>query len=505
MTRLLLGHQWFNKASLGLPVVGNALDLPKKWVWLKFHEYIQEYGPIVKLNIMGQTHILLGSEAVVDDLVRGRGGLYSSRPQPPAASILSQDLHMLMLPEGRQLQICRRFLAQLTTRSAASQYEPYQWLESYRMVGDLIATPSKAVEIFEHWSLAMGSRLLYGRAMPSYDGEQKEMIDCETTFEKVVTPGAFLVDILPWMRFLPDAVAPWKRWLKQMSQRDEAFYYKMWNRTQEDLDSGRDAPSWVRLCIEDLKEGGGRIGELTAHEAVHLMGVTYTAFGTTYANLLNLLLAIARHPEWWQRVQAEMDSVVGKDRLPTLKDLPQLPMLRAMLCEVTRVWPVTPAGVPHLLVKDDVYEGYHLPAGSVVHLVTWSCGRDPVRYPDPDTFNPDRWLNPKFPTYKEPLTEYPTLMNTLMFGAGRRQCLGMVVGARNVYIQTMMLAWACEFGRARDKMTGEEIIPPVYDMSTGFNVRPLPFEYTVKARSAERIAMVQKAYQGALAADPMAS
>jgi hypothetical protein len=45
----------------------------------------------------------------------------------------------------------------------------------------------------------------------------------------------------------------------------------------------------------------------------------------------------------------------------------------------------------------------------------------------------------------------------------------------------------------------------VYDMSTGFNVRPLPFEYTVKARSAERIAMVQKAYQGALAADPMAS
>lgn len=489
----------------GLPIIGSALDLPSKWAWLKFHEYIKEYGPIVKLNIMGQTHILLGSERIVEDLVKSRGVLYSSRPQPPSVSILSKDLHILMLPEGERLRAGRRFLSQLLTRSAVSRYEPYQWLETYRMVIDLIATPHKAVEIFEHWSLAMGSRMLYGRAMPSYDGEQKEMVDCETTFEEVLSPGAFLVDILPWMRFLPEAVAPWKRWLKQMSQRDEAFYYRLWNRTRDDLDSGRDVPSWTRLCIEDLRDGQGRIGDMTELEAVHLMGVTYTAFGTTYANLLNLLLAIVRHPEWWQRVQAEMDSVVGADRLPTLNDLPRLPMLRAMLCEVTRVWPVTPAGVPHQLIKDDTYSGYHLPADSVVHLVTWSCGRDETRYPDPDIFNPDRWLDPKFPTYREPLTEYPTLTNTLMFGAGRRQCPGMAVGTRNVYIQAMMLAWACDFGRARHAKTGEEIIPPEYDMCSGFNVRPLPFEYTLRARSAERMASVQDAYRKALAVDRMAS
>lgn len=489
----------------GLPIIGIALDLPDKWVWLKFHEYIAEYGPLLKLNIMGQTHILLGSERIVEDLIKRRGMLYSDRPQTPAVSLLSQDLHVLMFPEGERLRTARRFLSHVLTRSAASQYEPYQWLETYRMVIDLISTPSKAVEIFEHWSLAMGSRMLYGLAMPSHDGEQKEMVDCETTFEAVLVPGAFLVDILPYLRFLPEIVTPWKRWLRQMSRRDEAFYYKMWNRTRDDLDSGRDVPSWTRLCIEDLREGKGRIGDMTELEVVHLMGVTYTAFGTTYANLLNLLLAIVRHPECWQRVQKEMDEVVGVARLPTLDDLPRLPKLRAMLCEVTRVWPVTPAGVPHRLVKDDVYAGYHLPAGSVVHLVTWSCGRDPVQYPDPDTFNPDRWLDPKFPTYKEPLTEYPTLSNTLMFGAGRRQCPGMVVGSRNVYIQTLMLAWACEFGRARHKTTGEEIVPPEYDMSTGFNVRAMQFEFELNVRSAERMMMVQDAYKKALDSDLMAS
>jgi cytochrome P450 len=489
----------------GLPIIGSALDLPGKWAWLKFHDHIKEYGPIMKLNIMGQTHILLGSERIVEDLVKSRGALYGSRPQPPSASILTQDLHVLMFPEGELLRASRRFLSQLLTRSAASKYESYQWLETYRMVIDLIAEPSNAVNIFKHWSLAMGSRMLYGRAMPSHDGEQKEMVECETTFENVMSPGSYLVDILPWMRFLPDAVAPWKRWLKRMSRRDEAFYYKMWNRTRDDLDSGRDVPSWTRVCIEDQREGQGKIGDITELQAVHLMGVSYTAFGTTYANLLNLLLAIIRHPEWWRRVQDEMDSVVGADRLPAIDDLPQLPMLRAMLCEVTRIWPVTPAGVPHQLVKDDVYEGYHLPADSVVHIVTWSCGRDPTRYPDPDTFNPGRWLDRKFPTYREPLTEYPTLSNTLMFGAGRRQCPGMVVGTRNVYIQAMMLAWACEFGRARHETTGEEIVPPEYDMCSGFNVCPLPFKYTLKARSVERMAGVHNAYKRALAADQMAS
>lgn len=347
----------------------------------------------------------------------------------------------------------------------------------------------------------MGSRMLFGRAMWQHDGFQSEVVDVTHAAEQTVQPGAYLVDVLPWMRYLPEVIAPWKRYIKSMSRRDEAFYYKMWNSTRDDLDSGRDVPSFARRCIEEQRSDSDKTN-MSELEAVHLFGVTYTAFGTSSDNMKIFVFAMTRHPEWWLRLSEEMDRVVGDKRLPTLEDLPNLPVLRAVLAEVTRVWPVTPGGVPHLLSKDDVYKGYHLPAGSVIHLVTWACGRDPELYPDPETFNPERWLNPSYPTYKEPLTEFPTLTNTLMFGAGRRQCPGMLVGVRNVYIQVMMLVWACDIKRARDA-NGEEIVPPPYDFVSGFNVFPNPFDFDLKPRGPARLALVEEEYEKALAKDVM--
>lgn len=373
----------------GLPVIGNLLEIPEKHSWIKFGEYVEEYGPIVQLNILGQSHIVLGSERVVDDLVRARGTAYSSRPQAPAASILTQDMHLLLMPHSKELRERRALIASLLTRSAASQYEPYQWLESFRMLRDIVRDPSDYEDIFDHWSTVMGSRLLYGRAMPDRKGPQSEIMDITHKIEQTVQPGAYLVDVLPWMRYLPEAIAPWKRYLKRLSRRDEDFYWKMWNFAKEDFEKGRNVPSWARLCMEDLAREKGR-HNMTEHEAVHLIGALYTAFGTTSHNLKSFILAATRHPDWWHRIQAEMDQVVGGERLPTLDDVPNLPVMRAFVTEMTRVWPVTPGGVPHVLIKDDFYEGYHLPAGSVVHVLTWACSRIAETYPEPSEFKPQR-------------------------------------------------------------------------------------------------------------------
>ena len=83
------------------------------------------------------------------------------------------------------------------------------------------------------------------------------------------------------------------------------------------------------------------------------------------------LLAMAMHPEMQRKAQAELDRVVGGDRMPTFQDRESLPYLNALLKEVLRWHPVAPIAVPHRSIADDEYNGYHIPAGTIVIASVW--------------------------------------------------------------------------------------------------------------------------------------
>ena len=70
----------------------------------------------------------------------------------------------------------------------------------------------------------------------------------------------------------------------------------------------------------------------------------------THSTLLVFLLAMVLHPEVQAKAQADIDRVIGKDRLPDFDDRPELPYLDAMLCETLRWHPVVPLGLYTSLV-----------------------------------------------------------------------------------------------------------------------------------------------------------
>lgn len=182
--------------------------------------------------------------------------------------------------------------------------------------------------------------------------------------------------------------------------------------------------------------------------------------------------------------------------------MPNLPLVRACVKETLRFYPVTGGGFPHKLTQDDVYEGYYLRAGTVMHPVQWVIHRDAELYPDPDVYNPGRWLDPSFPTFQEPLTVYPNLRGFTAFGHGRRICQGVSIAESSADLQVALLALGSDIGRARDA-DGTEIVPPFYDFGAGFNVAPKPFKFTLTARSPEQAALVESVYQRSLEADPL--
>jgi len=58
----------------------------------------------------------------------------------------------------------------------------------------------------------------------------------------------------------------------------------------------------------------------------------------------SFLVAILLYPDVQKKAQAELDSVIGRERLPTLEDRPNLPFIDAVCKEVLRWRPATPLG-----------------------------------------------------------------------------------------------------------------------------------------------------------------
>ena len=120
------------------------------------------------------------------------------------------------------------------------------------------------------------------------------------------------------------------------------------------------------------------------------------------------------NPEAMKKAQEELDRVVGKGELPDFSHKDSLPYIDALVKEVFRWAPPAPFSTPTRAMQDDIYRGYFIPKGATVIQNVWAIFRDPDVYPDPETFNPDRFLKDG---KINPLVFNP---EDRVFGAGRR-------------------------------------------------------------------------------------
>jgi cytochrome P450 len=77
------------------------------------------------------------------------------------------------------------------------------------------------------------------------------------------------------------------------------------------------------------------------------------------------------HPEAQAEAHAEIDAILGPNRLPTLADQDDLPYVRALISEIMRFGLVV-AQAPRVCGSDDFYRGFFIPKGSIILQNTWS-------------------------------------------------------------------------------------------------------------------------------------
>jgi cytochrome P450 len=129
------------------------------------------------------------------------------------------------------------------------------------------------------------------------------------------------------------------------------------------------------------------------------------------------------------------------------------------------------AGFHHATSKDDVYQGYRIPAGTRIIPNAYSIHMDESKYPDPDTYEPMRYIN-----YTLSATEAVNLKDGEQrghfgYGAGRRVCAGMYVAEASLFIAVSKLLWTFNISYAKDE-SGQDILIDTMGYDGKFCPRP---------------------------------
>ncbi|XP_038076158.1 cytochrome P450 2J6-like [Patiria miniata] len=183
---------------------------------------------------------------------------------------------------------------------------------------------------------------------------------------------------------------------------------------------------------------------------------------TTVTTMEWCLLYMAIHPEIQQRVQAEIDAVVGRNRLPRLADKPGLNLTRAVIWEVQRMASIVPLGLPHVAASDTQFQGFLIPKDTILVSNLWRINRDPKLWPEPEKFKPERFLNDEGKAFKP--EEF------IPFGVGRRICLGEHLAKMELFIFFSYFMHQFTFQKPADAP------PYTLEGKSSITFSPLPFE-----------------------------
>lgn len=190
------------------------------------------------------------------------------------------------------------------------------------------------------------------------------------------------------MKLLP----PWLAAFEREGQAAHIRFTELFTRLLRDSKSRKLYTDTTTVSEHLLKEQS----ELGLSD-IEIAWIAGTIFGagadTSMAALTVFVLAMVLHPEVMRKAQAEIDRVVGRDRLPTSADHEHLPYIGALVKETLRWKPVAPLAVPRRVMEDDIYEGYFIPRGSIIIPNVWAMCHDPELYHNPTQFKPERYLS----------------------------------------------------------------------------------------------------------------
>ncbi|KIK63931.1 hypothetical protein GYMLUDRAFT_161793 [Collybiopsis luxurians FD-317 M1] len=471
------------------PIIGNLFDIPREKESLAYNKMAKKYGDLTYLSVLGKSILVVNNYATAQELFEKRSANYSDRNELPMINdLMGWDWSFGHMPYGPRWKMHRTMFHRQFQSSVVSGFWPIQLKEAHKLVRRMLHAPEDLINHLRFNSASTIMNVTYG--IEIRDEEDHYITVAETALDgmaKAANPGAFFVDIFPILKHVPSWMpfAGFKRkaafWRKSVLEMRNAPFETVTKAIKE----GTASPSFVSNLLTDL-ELRKDLSQFNIAEETETIrncaGLAYAAGAeSTVSALSSFMLAMILYPEVQEKARRELDSVVGLGRLPDFSDRGSLPYVDATVKEVLRWNPVAPLGLPHMATKEDEFRGYRIPAGTLVLGNSWTILHDPATFPDPMTFNPDRFLS-KDPSVVDPVN--------VAFGYGRRICPGRFMAEGQLWISIACILSAFEIMPGLDE-NGRPIKTEAA-FASGMICHPLPFRTTIKPRSEKARKLIEQ-------------
>ncbi|KAH8108239.1 cytochrome P450 [Phellopilus nigrolimitatus] len=460
----------------GLPLLGNILDLPTDTEGPHWAKHNKIYGPISSIVVLGRPIIFLNDAKIASELLNKKSAQYSDRPGFAFGGELCGAKYILLL-----LRYCERFRATrklmhqfMGTRASVLRFEPLYESEIKKLMLRTLRDPKQVRAHIHKWSFDLILKLTYGYS--TKEGEVDPQIETFKTilsqFSSSSQPHIGFLDAFPFLgyllEFLPGIkiMEKAKEWKTGLNAFTDNFF--MWAKSQ--TLQGTAIYSFVSTNIEDISSEGKE--DLLKWAAVGMFGA---GSDTTVSAFTSFILAMFFYPSVLNRAQAEVDAIVGSDRLPKLADRASLPYIDALVKEVLRWNVAAPLAAPHVAMEDDTYDGYLIPKGAQIVPNIWQFTHDPETYFEPSIFKPERYLGVDG---RKPEPD----PRALVFGFGRRICPGKELADGILFISI------ASFLAVFDVQPNKHLSEPEY--TRGTISHPKDFDCTITPRSAKAVRMI---------------
>ncbi|KAK3086583.1 hypothetical protein FSP39_020630 [Pinctada imbricata] len=278
-----------------------------------------------------------------------------------------------------------------------------------------------------------------------------------------------LGNMMPWVRHLPGDITGMKQRIENVKKIKKFLREQIQSHKQSfDGDNIRDFID--AYLAEQNHQMDNSDSTFTDDQLVQTLQDLFIAGSETTATTLRwAILFLTAHQDIQKKMRKEIDSMIGQSTTPSMEHKSKLQYCEAVINEVQRLGNIAPFAVPHGVRYDVTWKDYVIPEGATLMINLESVGFDPNTFPNPEKFDPDRFLDQDGNCIGQ---------NRFMpFSLGRRVCLGESLARMEIFLFVISLVQNFEFHKENNQ--SQLTLQPI----RGATRSPQPFKVRISPRN----------------------